>query len=330
MLLLLISSSSIAQVGMKPYEGHWEGLLAKPQNFSLHVAVKKLGAAIYTFELSSSGKAIQKQFKLSSTHSFEVKVDSNIAVKGTLEGKEIRLFIRSVQWSYHMLLKQNAVNSYAGQWNILFVPNLKPEFYIDVENTDSTKYEAYIFLGDPRFVGFASGGLTLKGDDIHFGDYRTGLKFDGKILNDSITLQASIAGLPVTNVTLHRSVKDWDLNKSPKRPFTAKTPANMQDGLPVTSLAYAGFDESYLKQMVDSINANKITNTHSVLICRQGKLVYEQYFNGYDQGTVHDLRSAAKSISSAIVGITMDKGLLKDTAQKLFLFLLLALVVYLP
>jgi CubicO group peptidase (beta-lactamase class C family) len=311
----------MAQVGMKPYEGHWEGLLAKPQNFSLHVAVKKLGAAIYTFELSSSGKSVQKQFKLSAAHNFEVKIDSNIAVKGTLEGTEIRLFIRSVQWSYHMMLKQQAVNSYAGRWNILFVPNLKPEFYIDVENTDSTKYEAYIFLGDPRFAGFASGGLTLKGDDIHFGDYRTGIKFDGKILKDSIALRASIAGLPITTVTLHRSVKDWDLNKSPRMLFTAKIPADMQDGLLVNSLRDAGIDESYLRLMVDSINANNITNTHSVLISRNGELVYEQYFNGYDEGTVHDLRSASKSISSAIVGIVMDKGLLKDTAQKLFQFL---------
>ncbi|QEC75418.1 serine hydrolase domain-containing protein [Mucilaginibacter ginsenosidivorax] len=321
LILLLISCGCMAQSGMKPYEGHWEGLLNHPENFSINVSVKKLGANAYTFQLSSAGKSIQRKFGLSANR-FDIKIDSNLAVKGIVGEGQIRLFIRSVQWSYHLVLKQQPGNTYAGRWNILFVPNLKPQFYIDVENTDSTKYEAYIFLGDTRFSGFASGGLTLQADSVKFMDYRTGLKFKGKLFKDAITLQAGIAGLPISDVTIHRSAKDWDLTGgNPKMPFNGKVPADMQDGLPVNSLKAAGLDERYLKLMADSINANKITNTHSVLISRNGKLVYEQYFNGYDEATVHDLRSASKSISSAVVGIAMDRGLLKDTAQKLFQFL---------
>jgi CubicO group peptidase (beta-lactamase class C family) len=321
-LMLLISSTCFGQIGMKPYEGHWEGLLTQPQNFGIGVAVKKLALGHYTLQLTSSGKSINKNFKLSANNNFEVKLDSNLAVKGIIRDKQVRLFIRSVQWSYHMVLKAKATDTYTGKWNILFVPDLKPEFYIDVENTDSTKYEAFIFLGDTRFSGFASGGLTLNTDSVHFRDYRSGLKFNGKLFKDAITLQAEIAGLPITTVSLHRSVKEWDLaGKIPKLPFDSNMPIDMKDDLLVNSLKAAGFDESYLKLMVDSINANKITNTHSVLISRNGKLVYEQYFNGFDEGAVHDLRSASKSISSAIVGIAMDKGLLKDTAQKLFQFL---------
>lgn len=321
-LMLLISCNCFGQIGMKPYEGHWEGLLTQPRNFSISVAVKKLGPGNYILQLSSSGKSLQRKFKLSANNNFEVKVDSNLAIKGAITDKQVRLFIRSVQWSYHTVLKAQALNSYTGQWNILFVPDLKPEFYIDVENTDSTKYEAYIFLGDTRFSGFASGGLTLNADSVRFRDFRTGLKFKGKLFKDAITLQAEIAGLPVTSITLHRSVKDWDLSgKAAKLPFNGNVPVDMKDGLPVSGLKTAGFDEGYLKLMVDSINANKITNTHSVLISRNGKLVYEQYFNGFDKSTVHDLRSASKSISSAMVGIAIDKGLLKDTAQKLVQFL---------
>lgn len=104
-------------------------------------------------------------------------------------------------------------------------------------------------------------------------------------------------------------------------PFIGRVPADLNDGLPVSSLKAAGFDDQYLKRIADNINANKITNTHSVLISRNGKLVYEQYFNGFDEGAVHDLRSASKSISSALVGIAIDQGLLKDTAQKLISFL---------
>lgn len=77
-------------------------------------------------------------------------------------------------------------------------------------------------------------------------------------------------------------------------------------------------NEGRLKSMVDSINAGVLTQTHSVLVALKGKLVYEQYFNGFDGHVLHDTRSASKSIGSAIVGIAMDKGILKDTGQTLF------------
>jgi CubicO group peptidase (beta-lactamase class C family) len=324
--MLFIGGTCSAQNSMKDYAGHWEGLLTSPQNFSIKVTVKKAKAGAYTLRLSAGQASVQKQFKLLPGNTFEVKPDSNLLIKGTINSgqKQIRLMIHSVQWSYHSTLTAQKTGEYTGMWNILLAANFRPEFYVSVEagDTDTTKYEAYCFSADTRFSGFACGGLVQRGDSIHFKDFRTGTKFKGKLSKDAITLQASMAGMPITGVTLHRSATDWDLSsRVPKLPFDGRVPANMNDGLPVSSLKAAGFNDRYLKLMADSINANKITNTHSVLISRNGKLVYEQYFNGFDEGTVHDMRSAAKSISSALVGIAMDKGLLKDTAQKLVSFL---------
>ena len=85
-----------------------------------------------------------------------------------------------------------------------------------------------------------------------------------------------------------------------------------------TYLHQAGFRDAKLRSMVDSIRANKITRTQSILIARAGRLVYEQYFDGFDAATPHDMRSASKSISSALIGIAIDQGILRDTSQKLF------------
>lgn len=324
--MFCIGSTCFAQSGMKDYGGHWEGLLSSPQNFSIKVTVKKEKTGSYILTLSAGQSSVKKQFKLLAGNTFEVKPDSDLVIKGIIntEQKQIRLMIRSVQWSYHTMLTAPKTGEYTGRWNILLASNFRPEFYVSVEagDTDTTKYEAYCFSADTRFSGFVCGGLVQQGDSIHFKDFRTGTRFKGRLAKDAITLQASIAGMPITNVTLHRSAADWDLSsRASKLPFNGNVPANMNDGLSVSSLKAAGFDERYLKLMADSINANKITNTHSVLISRSGKLVYEQYFNGFDEGTVHDMRSASKSISSALVGIAIDKGLLKDTAQKLISFL---------
>jgi CubicO group peptidase (beta-lactamase class C family) len=62
------------------------------------------------------------------------------------------------------------------------------------------------------------------------------------------------------------------------------------------------------------------SNIHSILISRNGQLVYEQYFNGWDKDSLHDTRSAFKSITSLLAGIAVDKGLIKDVSQKVYAF----------
>jgi CubicO group peptidase (beta-lactamase class C family) len=47
---------------------------------------------------------------------------------------------------------------------------------------------------------------------------------------------------------------------------------------------------------------------HGLLIARHGKLVFEDYFYGYDRATPHDTRSASKSITAALVGAAIESG----------------------
>ena len=50
----------------------------------------------------------------------------------------------------------------------------------------------------------------------------------------------------------------------------------------------------------------------SLLIVRDGYLIYEAYFNGYDADTLHDLASITKSWTSTIVGVGQSDGYLTD------------------
>ena len=73
--------------------------------------------------------------------------------------------------------------------------------------------------------------------------------------------------------------------------------------------------------MTDSIRSHPEFNVHAVLIERDGRLVYEEYFSGKDErwgqplgivtftrATLHDLRSVTKSVVSALVGIASRSG----------------------
>ena len=59
---------------------------------------------------------------------------------------------------------------------------------------------------------------------------------------------------------------------------------------------------------MDSLSSQQL---HAVLIARHGKLVLEEYFHGEDRHHAHDTRSAAKSITSTLIGaaIRANKGI---------------------
>jgi hypothetical protein len=87
-------------------------------------------------------------------------------------------------------------------------------------------------------------------------------------------------------------------------------PHRTADGLPVGTLAGTGLDPQRLATMVTKIVDGTYPNVHSVLIIKDGKLVFEEYFYEYSRETLHPLRSASKSIVSALTGQAVAQGLL--------------------
>ena len=98
-------------------------------------------------------------------------------------------------------------------------------------------------------------------------------------------------------------------------------PPALADGWATGTPAQAGIDGKRLEAMTESIRAHPEFNIHAVLIERDGRLVFEEYFSGRDERwgeplgvvvfnreTRHDLRSVTKSVISALVGIANASG----------------------
>ncbi|QEC43793.1 serine hydrolase domain-containing protein [Pseudobacter ginsenosidimutans] len=77
-------------------------------------------------------------------------------------------------------------------------------------------------------------------------------------------------------------------------------------------------EASLLDSMTTAVTGNNYTDFHSILISKDGKSIYEKYFNGWNKDSLQDSRSAFKSITSILAGIAVDKGFIKDVNQKVY------------
>jgi CubicO group peptidase (beta-lactamase class C family) len=120
----------------------------------------------------------------------------------------------------------------------------------------------------------------------------------------------------------------------PEGNYVYTVPEETSDGWSTASLSSVGMSADRLVTLVNKIEANSYTEVHSVVIIKNDKLVFEEYFPGhdflyngqdfhgayidFDRDTRHDTHSATKSITSALAGIAIDKGFLQSVDEKIF------------
>jgi CubicO group peptidase (beta-lactamase class C family) len=106
------------------------------------------------------------------------------------------------------------------------------------------------------------------------------------------------------------------LHVSKNYKYTYHPPKNDNDGLKTGNLHNTGLDKKLLHEMVQKIIDGTYPNVHSILIIKDGKLVFEEYFYEHDKYKLHELRSATKSFVSALTGIAIEKGFIKSKDEK--------------
>lgn len=106
------------------------------------------------------------------------------------------------------------------------------------------------------------------------------------------------------------------LNVPQNYTYAYKQPNNDNDGLTVGNINGSGLDKKLLAEMVEKIVGGTYPNVHSILIAKNGKLVFEEYFYEHDKNKLHELRSASKSFISALTGIAIEKGDIKSVNEK--------------
>jgi CubicO group peptidase (beta-lactamase class C family) len=101
--------------------------------------------------------------------------------------------------------------------------------------------------------------------------------------------------------------------RTPATPeYVYKEPISSDDGWPTGSLSEAGMAAQPIAALVEKILTadppNNPVDIDSLLIARHGKLVFEEYFHGFDPERTHDMRSASKTFAPVLAGIALDHG----------------------
>jgi len=79
-------------------------------------------------------------------------------------------------------------------------------------------------------------------------------------------------------------------------------------------------DQDSIENLINLIKATPPFDFRGLVVLKDDKIVLEEYFATYWRSTIHDIRSAGKSITSILLGIAIDKGLIVSTDQKVFDF----------
>lgn len=119
--------------------------------------------------------------------------------------------------------------------------------------------------------------------------------------------------------------------------YSYQQPEQISDGLNIGQLSDVDMDSKILSQVMDSILQGRYKNIHSILIYKDNKLVFEEYFKGHkfrydttahlgelvkwDKTMLHRMMSVTKSITSICIGIAIDKGYIKNVNESIFNYL---------
>src|SRR6478735_733225 len=101
-----------------------------------------------------------------------------------------------------------------------------------------------------------------------------------------------------------------------RKPYRYAIPEKTNDSWDFASLASEKIADEPIKELIERIYDDTYKNIHSVLVIRNGKLVLEEYFPGYnsdrkyrvyDRDAIHQLCSISKSVNSILIGIAIDQ-----------------------
>jgi CubicO group peptidase (beta-lactamase class C family) len=140
------------------------------------------------------------------------------------------------------------------------------------------------------------------------------------LLSAGLWLASAVWAAPATAQDVNTSV-----------PAVCGAPAAVDDGWQIDTPDAQGLDRSPLCALADRLQASD--DVHSIVVVRHGRLLFEQYFAGYDEPwgyddkryqfepkMKHDMRSVSKSVVSLLTGIAVERRVIDGVDAQVLQF----------
>ncbi|TPN81691.1 serine hydrolase domain-containing protein [Aquimarina algicola] len=179
------------------------------------------------------------------------------------------------------------------------------EFYRDSIGDIQAKIQSN---KENRNLHFTIKKVIFDGNDIDFEITNDGFGISAfyEATSKSLSLKyGNTGGKRVIQLTkLKENELEGYLPKVLTEKYEYKIPEPFDDSIQTASLEEVGIDTSMLEFM-NNEKIKKLNHIHSIIITKDKKLVFEEYFHGYHRAYLHDIRSAFKSFASLAVGKAM-------------------------
>ena len=97
-------------------------------------------------------------------------------------------------------------------------------------------------------------------------------------------------------------------------------PTPGQQDLPSITAAEAEIPQDSIDALLQLISNTEIPDFRSLVVIKEGGILIEEYYNTYWSETIHDIRSAGKSITALCMGIAIDQGFIKSEKEPVYSF----------
>lgn len=91
-------------------------------------------------------------------------------------------------------------------------------------------------------------------------------------------------------------------------------------GLPTADLASVRISKDSISKIIQQVRTTPPNDFRGMVVIKNGKLVVEEYFSTFWRDNINDVRSCGKSVTALLLGIAIDKGLVKNVEQSIYDF----------
>jgi CubicO group peptidase (beta-lactamase class C family) len=197
-------------------------------------------------------------------------------------------------------------------------------FYVQISKAEDGQLSAFVRNPEANYFAGRVFTVVVKGNELEFQrNGRTDLSGAFDAASDSLRI-GLLNTYPPLKLTRRKDGSAPGFNPrcgEEGHHYKYRSPTSAGDGWETGTLAAAGLDPRPIAELIERIlNAppglqNPVA-IHSLLIARHGKLVLEEYFYGSDSSHPHDMRSASKTFTPALIGIARQNGV-KVSAETL-------------
>ncbi len=214
----------------------------------------------------------------------------------------------------------------AGFWEGPHPTNTNKKFYIYIKlNQDSIKASGFWTKNNFFESGFEIDSASITNNSISFFVPNWNCYFSGKICDSNYIKGGFMCdNEPYDTVTLTKNdnIKYYLTEAKPNcnnngYEYHYSTPYYFDSAI-IASRYQSPNDSAFIYSLIPEIINNLYGRINSFLLIKNSKLICEEYFYGYTNDDLHQIESVTKSITSLLIGIAKDHGMISNIHQPLY------------